>query len=285
MKWREHKRLAIQMAEAFGLDREAVIEGSVEPDKKRTVVHTWPKARRSARAALYRARRASIQNNLKKCSRWIGICSHYIEDGMIHGTMDSYSYGDDHSTLEGQIGQRVNIETLNRIDNQAEGLVDGEFVFREIDALVSEGLDHERLGQALSLLGSAVLDHAEPPQELIENRARFLKRIRGKDIRILAASAGGLAAGGGLLFGDPLWLLLLPFAALYLGQAGIFRALRSYGWLLPAVAFLGFLAPPRDPVRIIITVLSTASLFYLQSIPDLTRLSEKWFRMPPPEKK
>lgn len=283
MKWREHKRLAIQMAETFGLDRDAVIEGSVEPDRKRTVVHTWPKARRSARAALYRARRASIREDLKKCSRWIGICSHYIEDGMIHGTMDNYSY-EDHSLAEGAIGQRVKIDSLSRIDNQAEGLVDGEFVFREIDALVSEGLDHERLGQVLSLLGSAVLDSVEAPQELIENRARFLARIKANDLKLLAGAALGLGAAGGLIFRDPLWLLLLPFCALYSGRAEVFRTLRRWAWILPAAAFLGFLAT-YEAGRIILAAMGAAGLGYLQTIPDLTRLSEKWFRIPPPAKK
>ena len=283
MKWRDHKRLAYQLAKTFNLDGTALAEGSVEPDRKRTVVHTWSKARRSARAALYRARKAFLRGKMKKCARWIGVCSHFIEDGMIHGTMDNYSYGDDHSALEGQIGQRVKITVLNRIDNQEEGLVDGEFVFREIDALVSEGLDAERLGQALSLLGSSVLGDPQASAELVKNRARFLERIKKIDLKIMAGAALLLVAAGGLLSRDPLWLLLLPFGALYFGRASVFRFLRLYGWLLPGAAVLALLAD-LEMGQVAIAAIAMLGIFYLQPIPDLTRLSEKWFRLPPPSR-
>ena len=51
MKWRDHVRLAYQLAAAYGLEEFAkeLADGSVEPDKKRTVVHVWPKARSAAR--------------------------------------------------------------------------------------------------------------------------------------------------------------------------------------------------------------------------------------------
>lgn len=283
MKWRDHKRLAAQMARAFSLDkfRAELMEGSVEPDKKRNVVHTWRRARKTARAAMYRARRAFLKKDMKKCARYLGIVSHFIEDGIVHGAMDTFSHSEDHSTVEGQIGARADISSLPLIDSVEEGFVDGEFVFREIDSLVREGLTPETLGRSLSLLGSAVLSSPEAPRELIESHRRFAARIKKPGFKILAA-ANLLAAAGVVYFlQDKLCLLLLPFFLLILGKPVFFRALARYGWILAGFALLGFIyyLPRFDWSRFILILLIAAQTLYLNTVPDLSKWGEKWYRI------
>ena len=283
MIWRDHKRMATRMADAFNLGpyREALIEGSVEPDRKRTLTHTWPKARRTTRTALYRARKAFLKGNLKRCARFLGIVSHYIADGMVHETIDTYHRSKEHSRIEDELGDMAEIAALPAIDSAEEGLADGEFVFREIDALVGEGLDRERLGRALSLLCSAVLGAPDAPEELRETRRLFIERINRPAIKILGVGAAAAGIAGAFIFRDPLWTLLLPFSLLALGKAALFRLLSRYGWLTAAVALVGLILLWPEWGRLILTAILAGLSLYLFTVPDLSRLSEKWYKFDP----
>lgn len=280
MIWRDHKRLAADMARAFGLEefRDALVEGSVEPDKKRTLVHTWPRARRYTRSAMYRARKAFLTGKMKRCARFLGIVSHFIADGMVHETIDTYHQTKEHSRIENELGDLVEISNFPVIDSFGEGMVDGEFVFREIDALVKEGLDSGRLGRSLSLLGSAVLSPPEAPRELIEGRREFIERIRKPVFKFLGIFSIPAALSGAALFRDPVWALLLPFCLLCPGRPVFFRFLARYGWLFAAGA--GAAAAFRfDWSRLLLTALLAGIQVYLAAVPDLTRQSERWYRL------
>ncbi len=252
MIWRDHKRMAARMAEEFDLPREALIEGAVEPDRRRTLTHTWPKARRTTRSALYRARRAFLQGNLKRAARFLGIVSHYIADGMVHETIDTFHKAKEHSRIEDELGGMVEVAALPNVDLGEEGLADGEFVFGEIDALVREGLDRERLGRALSLLGSAVTGPTEAPSELVATRDDFIRRINHSRFKIL-----GLAAG----------------------TPGVFRFLARYGWLPAAGGLVALIDAWFSLPYLVLTGLLAAISIYLASVPDLSRLSEKWYKI------
>ena len=281
MKWRDHRRLAAQMADAFDLKdfRAELMEGSIQPDKKRNLVHTWPRARKAARAAMYRARGAFLKGKMKKCALYLGIVSHFIEDGIVHGAMDTFSHTEDHSTVEGQIGARADISSTPPIDTVEEGFVDGEFVFREIDSLVREGLTPETLGRSLSLLGSSVLSSPEPPRELIESRRLFISRIRKAGFKIMAAANLIAAAVGSHFLPDPLCLLLFPFFLLIFGKPSFFRALARFGWILAGFALLGFIyyLPRFDWPRFVLLLLIAAETLYLNTVPDLSKWGEKWY--------
>lgn len=289
MKWRDHKRLAYQMAETFGLKdyQPEIVNGSVEPDQKKEVVHVWPRAKGAARAKMYKARRAMIRGDMAAAARYLGIVSHYIEDGIVHGAMDAIGHTADHSTLEGEIGSRADIAAATPIDPLEEGLPDGEFVFREIDALVREGMSQERLGRALSLLGSAVLAPPDPPPEVVENRRKLIAAIGRPLFKILglAAFAGGI--GAAVLSRDPLWLLLLPYALLAAGLPAVFRFFRALGWILAAGGVFGYLyaggeqgyLDPAAWTRLILALLLLGLWAFLSTVPDPGRYSEKWYRM------
>ncbi len=266
------------MAQAFNLPREELVEGSVEPDRRRTLTHTWPKARRTTRAALYRARRAFLKGNRKRTARFLGIVSHYIADGMVHETIDTFHKAKEHSRIEDELGGMVEISALPTIDLAAEGLTDGEFVFAEIDALVREGLDRERLGRALSLLCSAVTGPTEAPPELIATREDFLRRIRRPRFRILGLAAAA-AAITGLIFSqlDPVFLLPLPYLLLVPGHPVLFRLLTRYGWLPAGVALFALVNAWFHPYYLALTLLLAGLFIYLRTVPDLSRLSEKWY--------
>ena len=122
MIWRDHKRLAAQMADAFDLGefKDDLIKGSVEPDDKRTLVHIWPKAKRTTRTAMYRARKAFLNGDLKRTARYLGIVSHYIADGMVHETIDTYHNAKEHSQIEDELGGLVEIPNLAPIDPEEE---------------------------------------------------------------------------------------------------------------------------------------------------------------------
>lgn len=278
MIWRDHKRMAVQMADAFDLRefKDDLIKGSVEPDEKRTLVHIWPKAKRATKAAMYQARRAFLKGNLKRCARFLGIVSHFIADGMVHETIDTYHKSKEHSQIEDELGDLVEISALPTIDSSGEGLADGEFVFREIDALVRKGLDAKRLGRALSLLCSAVLSPPRAPGELIETRRSFVIRINRPPVKILSIAPPAAAVFGVLLFHDPLWALLIPFALLLAGRPAIFRFLARYSGVLAAGALLGLIYRFGGD-RLALTSLLAGISLYLFTIPDLSRLSEKWY--------
>ena len=280
MLWRDHKRMAVAMARAFGLEEyeDALVKGSVEPDEKRTLVHTWPKAKRTSRRYLYRARKAFLKGKKKKCARLLGIVSHFIADGMVHETIDTYHRAKEHSRIEDELGDLAEIKALPMIDPAREGLADGEFVFAEIDALVRDGLDSEKLARALSLLGSAVLAPAQPPPDLIESRRDFIRKINKIDFRIMAAAAAAGAAAGYLIFADPAWALLLAYLPLLFGKPAIFRLLSRYGWITVPVV-LGLALHQFSWERILLAVLLAAASIFLFSVPDLSRLSEKWYRI------
>ncbi len=279
MIWRDHKRMAARMAEEFDLPREALIEGAVEPDRRRTLTHTWPKARRTTRSALYRARRAFLQGNLKRAARFLGIVSHYIADGMVHETIDTFHKAKEHSRIEDELGGMVEVAALPNVDLGEEGLADGEFVFGEIDALVREGLDRERLGRSLSLLGSAVTGPTEAPSELVATRDNFIRRINHSRFKILGLAAGAAGAAAGLIFRDPVFLLPLPFLALAAGNPGVFRFLARYGWLPAAGGLVALIDAWFSLPYLVLTGLLAAISIYLASVPDLSRLSEKWYKI------
>lgn len=281
-------RLASQMADAFGLGdfKKEIVEGSIEPDQRRTVVHTWKKSRRVARAHFYRARRAFLRNRPARCAREMGIVSHFIADGMVHGTMDNFSHSEDHSTVEGDIGSRSDFNP-NLSVPETSNLLDGEFAFREIDALVREGLSPATLNSALNLLGSAVLVSPEPPEEVVESNLNFSRRIAGAPFRVLGAAALAAAGIGWLALGEPLGLLLLPFSGLLAGNPVIFRFLVRWGWALPAAAALGFLSTVDAAPEWGILALAGAAggiWIYLAGIPDLAKWGVRWYRMPRREK-
>ncbi|MDP8214102.1 MAG: zinc dependent phospholipase C family protein [Candidatus Euphemobacter frigidus] len=278
MIWRDHKRLAAQMADAFDLGefKDDLIKGSVEPDKKRTLVHIWPKSKRATKLAMYRARRAFLKGNLKRCARFLGIVSHFIADGMVHETIDTYYKSKEHSQIEDELGNLVEISAFPAIDSAGEGLSDGEFVFREIDALVRGGLDGVRLGRALSLLCSGVLSPPRAPEELIETRHSFVIRINRPPLKLLSIVAPAAGVLGTLLFHDPLWALLIPFALLLAGSPAIFRFLARYCPTLAAGALLGLIYRFGWD-RLALTLLLAGISLYLFTIPDLSRLSEKWY--------
>ncbi len=277
MIWRDHKRMAARMAEAFDLPREALIEGSVEPDRRRTLTHTWPKARRTTRAALYRARKAFLRGDRKRTARFLGIVSHYIADGMVHETIDTFHKAKEHSKIEDELGGMVEVSALPTVDLAAEGLADGEFVFAEIDALVREGLDRERLGRALSLLGSAVIGPTGAPAELVATRRDFIERINRIQFKVIGLATGAGAAAAALVFKNPLFLLPLPFLLLTVGIPAIFRLLARYGWLLAAVALFALVNSRFKPSYLVLTAGLAGISLYLATVPDLSRLSEKWY--------
>lgn len=289
MKWRDHKRLAYQMAETFGLKdyQTEIVNGSVEPDQKKEVVHIWPRAKGAARAKMYKARSAMIRGDMASAARYLGIVSHYIEDGIVHGAMDAIGHTADHSTLEGEIGARADIAAATPINTLEEGLPDGEFVFREIDALVREGMSQERLGRALSLLGSAVLASPEPPSEVVENRRKLAAAISRPLFKIFGVAAFAAGIGLAVLCRDPLWLLLLPYSLLAAGLTRVFRFFRAFGWLLAAAGAFGYLYAGGEYgyldafawKRLMLTLLLIGAWVFLSTVPDPGRYSEKWYRM------
>lgn len=280
MLWRDHKRMAARMAKAFNLPRQELIDGSVEPDRKRTLTHTWPKARRATRAALYRARRAFLRENYKRTARFLGIVSHYIADGMVHETIDAYHKAKDHSQIEGDLGGMVEISALPILDLAEEGLVDGEFVFAEIDALVRDGLDRERLGRALTLIGSAVIGPTEAPEELISTHKSFARRISRPRFKILGLAAAAASAAGFIASRlDPIFLLPLPFCLLTAGRPALFRLLSRRGWILAAFGLLALIDNWFSLPYLILTLALAGLFIYLYLVPDLSRLSEKWYRL------
>lgn len=279
MIWRDHKRLASRMADVFDLRqfKDDLIKGSVEPDEKRTLVHVWPKAKRTTRAAMYRARRAFLEGDLKRSARFLGIVSHYIADGMVHETIDTFHNAKEHSRIEDELGDLVEVRNLAPIDPAEEELTDGEFIFGEIDTLVREGLDGDRLGRALSLLCSGVLSSPTVPEDLIETHRLFAERIKSPLIKILGVVALAVSGIGYIFSQDPLWALLIPFALLLVGSPAIFRILAQYSVILAAPALLGLIYSRFDPGRLILTVLLAGFSAYLHSVPDLSRLSERWY--------
>jgi len=280
VKCRDHKRLAYQMAETFGLKdyQNELVNGSVEPDQKKEVVHIWSRARGTVRSKMYAARRALIKGDMAGAARYLGIVSHYIEDGIVHGAMDTIGHSADHSTLEGEIGARADIAAATPINTLEEGLPDGEFVFREIDALVREGMSQERLGRALSLLGSAVLASPDPPSEVVENRRRLVAAIGRPRFKLIGIAGFAAGIGMAILLGDPLWLLLLPYSLLAAGLPKVFRFFRAFGWVLAAGGALGYLNDYEWP-RLMLTLLLIGAWVFLSSVPDPGRHSEKWYRM------
>ncbi|HPJ72822.1 MAG TPA: hypothetical protein PK636_09060, partial [bacterium] len=245
------------------------VEGSVEPDKRRTVVHVWKRARKTTRHRMYQARRAYLKNNLSRCARFLGIVSHFITDGMVHGNMDRFSHSEDHSTVEGDIGARSDF-TAKPADTIGEGIIDGEFAFQEIDALVKEGLSPLTLNRALSVLGGAVLSPAAPPPQVVKSNANFTARIRGPFFRAAGGAALLAAAGGGAYFSDPLWAVLAPFGLLAAGNAFCFRILASWGWAAAGAAALGF----------VYTLDEAPQWSRLRFTPDLARWAVRWYNMP-----
>jgi hypothetical protein len=284
MKWKDHIRLAYQLAAAYGLEEFAkeLADGSVEPDKKRTVVHVWPRARGAARREMYQARRAFLKGDMARCAFRMGVVTHFIEDGMVHGTMAYFSHSQDHSTVEGDIGARSDITSLELADAAREGMMDGEFVFQEIDGLVREGLSNERLARALSLLASAVLRSPDAPPEVEENHRHFLKEIGRPVFKIIGAGSLLLAALAAFFLHDPFWLFLLPFSLLLTGRADIFRLLARYGWFLlagPLLRMIYYLGIRFDYPALIIILLIAAQTLYLFLVPDPGKWSEKWYRL------
>lgn len=278
MIWRDHKRIANTLANTFDLPREPLIDGSVEPDRRRTLTHTWPRARRTTRAALYRARTAFLKGNRKRTARFVGIVSHYIADGMVHETIDTFHRSKEHSQIEDELGGMVEVSTLPIIDLAAEGMSDGEFVFNEIDALVRDGLDQERLSRALGLLGSAVTGPATAPDELVATRKNFIKRINRTPVRVIGLAVSAVGALAALFFWDPVFLLALPWSLLSTGQPGIFRFLARYGWVPTAGALFALVNTWFDPCYLGLTLLLAGIYIYSSVFPDLSRLSEKWYR-------
>jgi hypothetical protein len=284
MIWRDHKRIAARMADVFDLRqfKDDLIKGSVEPDEKRTLVHIWPKAKRTTRAAMYRARRAFLKGDLKRTARFLGIVSHYIADGMVHETIDTFHNAKEHSQIEDELGALVEIPNLAPIDPEEEELTDGEYIFAEIDTLVGEGLDGERLGRALSLLCSGVLSSPTVPQDLIETHRLFAEKIKSPLIRILGVAALAVSGIGYIFSRDPLWALLIPFALLMAGSQAIFRFLARYSGILAVPVLLGLIYSWFDPGRLILTIILIGFSVYLHFVPDLSRLSEKWYKLTPP---
>ncbi|MEA1927552.1 MAG: zinc dependent phospholipase C family protein [Candidatus Auribacterota bacterium] len=279
MIWRDHKRIAARMADVFDLRqfKDDLIKGSVEPDEKRTLVHVWPKAKRTTRAAMYRARRAFLKGDMKQCARLLGIVSHYIADGMVHETIDTLYSAKEHSQIEDELGDLVEIPDLAPLDPEEEELTDGEYIFAEIDTLVSQGLDGPRLERALSLLCSGVLSPVEAPEDLIEARRLFLERINRPLIKIVSIAAAAAGVLGGIVFHDFLWVLLIPFALILSGSPAIFRFLARYSGLLVVPALLGLIYAWFDPGRLVLTLILAGLSVCLYFVPDLSRLSEKWY--------
>jgi len=282
MIWRDHKRMAAAMADAFNLPREPLIEGSVEPDRRRTLTHTWPKARRTTRAALYRARRAFLKGNRKRTARFLGIVSHYIADGMVHETIDTFHKAKEHSRIEDELGGMAEIVVQPTVDLAGEGLADGEFVFGEIDALVRDGLDRERLGRALSLLGSSVTGPAAAPAELVASRKNFIERINRSPVKFIGPAAALAGAAAAIILADPVFLLALPFGLLAAGRPEIFRFLARYGWVPAGAALFALAGSWFNLPYLLLTLILSALFISLAVFPDLSRLSEKWYRMEKP---
>ncbi len=283
MIWRDHKRIAARMADVFDLRqfKDDLIKGSVEPDEKRTLVHIWPKAKRTTRTAMYRARKAFLNGDLKRTARYLGIVSHYIADGMVHETIDTYHNAKEHSQIEDELGGLVEIPNLAPIDPEEEELTDGEYIFAEIDTLVREGLDGKRLERALALLCSGVLSSTSVPEDLTETRRLFVERIKSPLIRILGAAAPAVGGIGYIFTRDPLWGLLIPFVLLLAGSPAIFRFLARYSGILAAPALLGLIYSWFDPGRLILTLLLAGFSVHLHFVSDLSRLSEKWYKLSP----
>jgi len=283
MIWRDHKRIAARMADVFDLRqfKAELIKGSVEPDEKRTLTHVWPKAKRTARAAMYRARKAYLKGDLKRCARLIGVVSHHIADGMVHETIDTFHNAKEHSQIENELGDLVEIPNLAPLDPAEEELTDGEYIFAEIDNLVEQGLDGERLARALSLLCSGVLSSTSVPDDLIEARRLFAEKIKSFLIRMLGVAALAVSGIGYIFSRDPLWALLIPFAFLMAGSPLIFRFLAKYSGILAVPALLGLIDSWFDPGRLILTIILIGYSVYLHFVPDLSRLSEKWYKLSP----
>jgi Zinc dependent phospholipase C len=283
MIWRDHKRIAARMADVFDLRqfKDDLIKGSVEPDEKRTLTHVWPKAKRTARATMYRARKAYLKGNLKRCARLIGVVSHHIADGMVHETIGTFHSSKEHSQIENELGDLVEIPNLARIDPEEEELTDGEYIFAEIDTLVGQGLDGERLGRALSMLCSGVLSSTSVPEDLIETRHLFIKRIKSPLVMIPGAAALVMSGIGYLFLRDPLWALAIPFVLLLAGRPPLFRFLARYSVILAVPALLGLIYSWFDPGRLILTIILLGFAIYLHFVPDLSRLSEKWYKLSP----
>lgn len=287
MIWRDHKRIAARMADVFDLRqfKDDLIKGSVEPDEKRTLTHVWPKAKRTARATMYRARKAYLNGNLKRCARLIGVVSHHIADGMVHETIDTFHNAKEHSQIENELGDLVEIPNLARINPAEEELTDGEYIFAEIDTLVGQGLDGERLGRALSMLCSGVLSSKSVPEDLIETRRLFVEKIKSPPIRILGVAALAASGIGYIFTRDPLWGLLIPFILLLGGSPAIFRFLARYSSILAAPALLGLIYSWFDPGRLILILILAGFSVCLYFVPDLSRLNERWFLIKPSKDK
>ncbi len=281
MIWRDHKRIAARMADVFDLRqfKDDLIKGSVEPDEKRTLVHIWPKAKRTTRIAMYRSRKAFLNGDLKRTARYLGIVSHYIADGMVHETIDTFHNAKEHSQIEDELGGLVEIPNLAQIDPEEEELTDGEYIFAEIDTLVREGLDGKRLERALALLCSGVLSSTSVPEDLIETRRLFVERIKRPLIRILGVAALAASGVGYIFTRDPLWGALIPFVLLLAGSPAIFRFLARYSGILAAPALLGLIYSWFDPGRLILTLILAGFSVYLHFVPDLSRLNERWYNL------
>jgi len=267
------------MADVFDLRqfKDDLVKGSVEPDEKRTLTHIWPKAKRTARVTMYRARKAYLRGNLKLCARLIGVVSHHIADGMVHETIGTFHSSKEHSQIENELGDLVEIPNLAPLDPAEEELTDGEYIFAEIDNLVEQGLDGERLARALSLLCSGVLSSTSVPDDLIETRRLFIKRIKSPLVIIPVVAALVISGTGYLFFRDPLWALSIPFVLLLFGSPTIFRFLARYSGILVVPALLGLIYAWFDPGRLVLTIILIGISVYLHFVPDLSRLSEKWY--------
>ena len=118
------------------------------------------------------------------------------------------------------------------------------------------------------------------PDELIEARRSFVIRINRPPIKLLSIVAPAAGVLGTFLFHDPLWALLIPFALLLAGSPAIFRFLARYSPILTAAALLGLIYRLGWD-RLSLTLLLSGISLYLFTIPDLSRLSEKWYLINP----
>jgi hypothetical protein len=117
------------------------------------------------------------------------------------------------------------------------------------------------------------------PEDLIETHRLFVERIKSPLIKILGVGALAVSGIGYFFSRDPLWGLLMPFALLLAGSPTIFRFLARYSGILAAPALLGLIYSRFDPGRLILTVILVGFPVYLHFVPDLSRLSEKWYKL------
>jgi hypothetical protein len=89
-------------------------------------------------------------------------------------------------------------------------------------------------------------------------------------------------SGIGYIFSqDSLWALLVPFAFLLTGRPAIFRFLARYSIILAAPAILGLIYSWFDAGLLVLTIILIGFSVYLHFVPDLSRLSEKWYKLAP----